>query len=535
MKVWKAFARSRRLRITCFALAGALLVASIVGLGYSTVAPTEEVPTAKYEHKGQFDYTVYLKPSILYGDFIPTEEEEEEEAPMFFFRNIIREVQLAFSYNFDSSQSLANVTNEVVVSIIAEDPGSWQKEMTELEELHEGTEFRVDFPLELSGLDSIIDDIEKEIGITSSKRNFIIRALVHTTAETALGQIIEDTFKYELPAILTAKKLELKGNLGGSEEGSKEGIRYEGKGRFDYEVYLKPNKLYETDVLRSEAPPVAEPPSEPPASPKTLGPGLLYFPKIISNIKASFSYRFLCDRPISAQSQEVEITATIENPGQWSKSLVVVPKTSRNSSFTISFPIDIQYFTMVIDAIGKETGVRGSSHNIVIKADVHTVARTDLGTINEVYTQTLSGKLESNTLTFDKGLSRSQSGSIGGAAIPGASGEGGSRAPWIIGLVIALLALGYFGWSQTRLRLAPVSAGEAEVARARKKYRQMMVDVEELPGVKPTETVIPLNSLDDLVRIADDLVKPVLHWAEEGRHTYCVIDSGVRYLYVIKT
>jgi hypothetical protein len=260
----------------------------------------------------------------------------------------------------------------------------------------------------------------------------------------------------------------------------------------------------------------------------------LYFPRIIDNIKASFSYQFLCDRPISEQSQEVELTATIENPGQWSKSLVVVPKTSRNGSFTMPFSIDIQYFTMVIDAIGQETGVRGSSHKIVIKADVRTVARTDLGTINEVYTQTLAATLGSNTLTFDKELSGSQSGSIGGAAIPGASGEGGSRAPWIIGLVIALLALGYFGWSQTRLRLAPVSAGEAEVARARKKYRQMMVDVEELPGVKPTETVIIVNSLDDLVRIADDLVKPVLHQAEKGAHTYCIIDSGVRYLYVIE-
>jgi hypothetical protein len=61
------------------------------------------------------------------------------------------------------------------------------------------------------------------------------------------------------------------------------------------------------------------------------------------------------------------------------------------------------------------------------------------------------------------------------------------------------------------------------------------VDVEELPGVKPSETVIPLNSLDDLVRIADDLVKPVLHQEEEGRHTYCIIDGGVRYQYVIKT
>jgi len=212
-----------------------------------------------------------------------------------------------------------------------------------------------------------------------------------------------------------------------------------------------------------------------------------------------------------------------------------VPKTSRNSSFTISFPIDIQYFTMVIDAIGKETGVRGSSHKIVLKADVHTVAQTDVGTISEVFTQTLGATLEGNTLTFGKELSRSQSGTIGGATMPGASQEGRSRTPWIICLVIALLALGYFSWCQIQLRLVPVSAGEAEAARARKKYRQMMVDVEELPGVKPTETVIPLNTLDDLVRIADDLVKPVLHQAETGKHTYCIIDSGVRYLYVIET
>jgi hypothetical protein len=80
-----------------------------------------------------------------------------------------------------------------------------------------------------------------------------------------------------------------------------------------------------------------------------------------------------------------------------------------------------------------------------------------------------------------------------------------------------------------------VSAGEAEAARARKKYGQMMVDVEELHEIKPNDTVVPLSSVDDLVRIADDLVKPVLHQAEEGRHNYCVIDSGVRYLYVVET
>ena len=58
------------------------------------------------------------------------------------------------------------------------------------------------------------------------------------------------------------------------------------------------------------------------------------------------------------------------------------------------------------------------------------------------------------------------------------------------------------------------------------------MDVEELPSVKPNETVIPLSSLDDLVRIADDLVKPVLHKVAEGRHIYCIVDGTVRYQYI---
>jgi hypothetical protein len=100
-------------------------------------------------------------------------------------------------------------------------------------------------------------------------------------------------------------------------------LRPEGQGRFDYEVSLKPNRLYETDVLKSEVLPVPEPP----APSQTLGPGLVYFPKIIDKIEASFAYQFLCDRPISEQSQEVQVTVVIENPEKWSKSLVVVPET----------------------------------------------------------------------------------------------------------------------------------------------------------------------------------------------------------------
>jgi hypothetical protein len=188
----------------------------------------------------------------------------------------------------------------------------------------------------------------------------------------------------------------------------------------------------------------------------------------------------------------------------------------------------------VIAAVEGETGADGGPYNLMIKADVHTIAQTGLGAVDEVYTQTLEGRLDTNTLTFGEELSQSQSGVIGGATIPKGSEEGGLKMPWLGGLVVALVALGYFGWNQSQLKPAIVDT-EAEAARARKKYKQVMVDIEELPSVKTDETVIPLSSVEDLVRIADDLIKPVLHQAEEGRHIYCIIDSGVRYLYGIET
>ena len=439
---------------------------------------------------------------------------------------------MAFSYSFDCSEPTANVTSNVVVTITAENPGMWRKEMKQLAETYRGKEFRVDFPLYLGSLDRVVENIEEDIGVTSSERKFIIKATVDTIARTSSGRTIKDDFNHEITALLKEHTLELEGDLKGSDTDTKEGVSYKEQGWFDYEIYLKDNKLYGATVLRLKGLPAAGPPSSSPSAPQTLGPGLIYFPKIIDNIKASFSYQFSSDRPVSVQSEEVEVTAIIENPGKWSKNVVLIPKTRKEGDFIISFPIDINYYTELIDAIQSETGAGGGPYNLKIKADVYTVAETNLGTIDEVYTQTLVGELEGNTLTFGEELSQSQSVSVSGATIPTGSEQGGTKAPWVGGLIVALLALGYFGWSQIQLRPAVVGI-EAEAARARKKYRQVMVDIEELPKVKPNETVIPLSSLDDLVKISDDLVKPVLHKAAEGRHIYCAIDGAVRYQYIM--
>jgi hypothetical protein len=159
--------------------------------------------------------------------------EEGDTAPV-FFRNIIDEAWLAFSYNFSYGQPLSGVTNKVVVSAIAENPDMWQKEIAILEETHEGQQVSTEFPLDLESLENVVDEIEDEIGVRGSGNEFIIRAAVHTTAVTALGQIIEDYFSHEITLTAQARTLKLEGSLERSEAGSDDGISYSQKGRFDY-------------------------------------------------------------------------------------------------------------------------------------------------------------------------------------------------------------------------------------------------------------------------------------------------------------
>jgi len=532
----EAFARSPWLKLGSLVVVCLLLIAAIFGVwkAFSLPARTEQpIALVNYEHRGEFDYMVYLEPNSLYGPLQPQEKETEEETSQVFFRNIIDEAWLAFSYNFSCGQSLISITNKVVVSAIAENPGMWQKEIPILEETLEGQEIQVNFPLDLESLENVVDEIEEEIGVRSYQNQLIIKAAVHTTAVTALGQIIEDDFSHEITVNIQAYTLKLDGSLKRSDTGIEDGISYSEEGRFDYEVYLKPNMLYETDVLRSEAPPAAEPPPAAESSSLTpLGPGLTYFTNIVDSIEASFSYQFLSDKPVANLVEEVEVTAVLEYPDMWSKSFTLVPKTSKTGPLVVDFPVDIEALYTMTDTLRDELGLGAASYDVTIQAVVHTTGDTDSGHIDEVFTHSLQGRLGMTTFTLRGNLDKQQPGAIvENRTVPIAS-TWVFRILSVAGLVLVVFALLFVLRNSRQAQAVAISKTEEEALRAKRKHKGVIVDVGELPPSGAGELVIPIGSVDELVSTADALLKPVLHHAEADKHTYFVIDGGVRYLYV---
>jgi hypothetical protein len=515
-----------------------LLIASLFGVwqAFSLPSRTEQpIAVANYEHRGGFYYQVYLKPNSLYGGPLqPQEEETEQETSAVFFRNIIDKAQLAFSYKFDSSEPVASITNDVVVTIIAENLGMWQKEIPILKETHEGQEFRVNFPLQLESLEKVMNDIEAEIGVSGYQEQFIIKATVHTTAKTAMGATIEDDFSHEITADIQAYILKLQGIFKHSDTGIKDSIGYSENGWFDYEVYLKPNKLYETNVLRSEGSAVVEPPS-PSSTPQVLGPGLVYFPNIVDNITASFSYQFRSDKEVTNLVEEVEVTAVLKYPGMWSKSLTLVPKTSKSGQFVVDFPVDIKAFNAVTDTLRDELGFGAATYDLTIQATVHITGDIDSEHIDEVFAHSLQGQLGMTSFTLKGDLIKQQPGTIVKYRTVPVGKTWVFRALSLVGLALAVFGLLFVLRNSRQAQAVAISRMEEEALSAKRKHKGVIVDVGELPPIGAREAVIPIGSVDELVRTADALLKPVLHYAEADKHTYCIIDSGVRYLYVIET
>ena len=109
----------------------------------------------------------------------------------------------------------------------------------------------------------------------------------------------------------------------------------------------------------------------------------------------------------------------------------------------------------------------------------------------------------------------------------------GARAGAIIGLLLFVLLGSLVAWNLRHVKPLQFTAVEAELRRARRKHKDVIADVADVPSYRHLEgIVVPVESLEELIKIADALLKPVLHKRGADRHSYWVVDGTTRYQYV---
>jgi hypothetical protein len=215
---------------------------------------------------------------------------------------------------------------------------------------------------------------------------------------------------------------------------------------------------------------------------------------------------------------------------------------TRKGNFAVDFVLDIAGWSDLMDTIRSETGVSPESVGISVAANVHTTGKTEFGPVDLTFSPVMKGTIKGNILQWDKELTTS---------LPGSMKKTGPVPPPLrmLGLsistfkIMAAVLLVFFAFLTgfllfQYLRPSGPSASPAvrEVAEIRKKWGVRIA--EGTAGSSPWgANVITVASIQDLVKVSDELSKPVVHQAPTDRygdHVYYIVDGNTRYQYLVR-
>jgi len=219
-------------------------------------------------------------------------------------------------------------------------------------------------------------------------------------------------------------------------------------------------------------------------------------------------------------------------------------------SFTIEdippiYPDEIQTY---VSRISDETGIFASQYGLNITTEIDILAvtpdpfnETRFFIVNEVRTQTLSVEFRSSSADGDtitlRNLENNQEGEIPSEQRIIQSWVPDQRNTALILVAISLIGTGASGWYYMKIR--PPKPKEPPKADKLLQdligpYEEIIVEASpqtvEREKASKASTTIRVETLEDLVKIADILDKPIVHtYIPEETHTFYAIDGPTQY------
>lgn len=297
-------------------------------------------------------------------------------------------------------------------------------------------------------------------------------------------------------------------------------VAYTHSGTYDFLAYLVDNSLYGNNTV--------------------LEPGqATIFKKLIDHVNASFTYRFQANQLATVQGTyklEAEIQTSL-----WSKTYTITPETSFEGTgyITTNFELNTNVYQEIVNQIAEETGVVVTAPVLNLKATVLTTAETASGEISEAFTPEIQISLSGNTLEFEGDLITKQQGAIKTTeTITTNIDTSQQRNIWTIATTLfsaIFIVFAFFTTAEIEQR----TPAEKMLRKIQKKYGEWIVEAEEQPPTGIAKT-ISMKSFDDLIKISEEIGKPVVHYktttVNPGTiHTFYVFDEEIYYKHVLPT
>jgi len=495
--------------------AGVLLILSLIMAAVAISKPVrlnQKTALVSYAQNGQFNYIVYLRPSDLYGSASAAPAIVSE-----FPQKVVGKI--AFAYTFQPAA--ADVSGTARVEAALENPGIWQKTLLLAPDTAVSGSFTLNFSLDMSQVSQIFTAIETETDISATTEDVVINAYFQSGANITVQS---------LPITIANNLISIPDALSSSQDA--------GTGQFTYNINPVIPEIQTTDTVYPSFNLTGEQPLPTITTPIILQPGQTDFVNLVDKMDAGFAYQFQADKPVQNLQISVDITANLTAAQSWSKSFDLL-QTTEDGNFNLDFPIDIAGYNALIQAINSETGAAPTSYSLTVTANIHVTGDTAYGPIDDTFAPALAGTITGNVLDWSQNLSTGKTGAITrttlidnkfiGLAVPAAI-----IIFSLLGLVfLVLLIILAVTWNKHHE--SGFSIFNREIQQIHKNYGARIAESSD-DAPTADKNPVGMNSIGDLMKIADELGKPVVHQStgpSADFHLYYVIDGNTRYQYSV--
>lgn len=300
---------------------------------------------------------------------------------------------------------------------------------------------------------------------------------------------------------------------------------YQHIGTYNYIAKLKPNIIYNNKTTLKP------------------GEGPVYL-RITEHLNITFTYTFQSNKEANA-TIKYSVQEYLQSP-KWTKQLdttiteTTINGTGKQIEILINniSSISIAALESLANQMNQEKGVYTSEYNATITTKIQTIAETNEGTINELFNPTLTTMFKRGTpegdLLLILGLENTKTGAI--------TQENTIHRDWVINQRIgsyaltmtALIGLAITTWARSKTKPTKREKPEKYLEEIIEPYEEIIAEVTREPTQKVPTTTLPMKSIEDLVKIADNLAKPILHVEKaENKQVFYVLDETTRYEYTI--
>ena len=250
-----------------------------------------------------------------------------------------------------------------------------------------------------------------------------------------------------------------------------------------------------------------------------------------SRLDVTFGYQ----RSAGQLAGSVALVAEVKSTTGWRRSFVLAPAQALpGDDMTIAGSLDLRRIRTVLDRLEARTGVIGAPYDVRVRAVVRLLGQMDGTNVHATWRPDYRFLLDATTMkpaeqqratvTRTQETTRNTAAEVAlGSVSPRVTTL---RTVGTLGLAIALLLLALVAFAERRTR----QPGEnAAIAR---RLRRGMLDVDAI-DVSEVVAVVELGSIDELVAVAEEYERLVLHEERGGDHAYSVLEDGTVYRYQV--